>query len=418
MRYHEESFEEDHYFDDIDDYAAPQRPKFPLKVKLALLTIASVFGYSMLGSTFAANVRLSSGVVEYGQGILQATACDPSLTITPYATFANASNSGSYKLTTIQVSGLDTGCYGKDLLIRAYDSSTATPLTLYQTGGSTNYDSIRVYDANGSFSLAGSGLTYSEITNITGGFRVTLFNSASPAAAAISLATSVYKFTLETLDHDTNLSQTSLPSGSLTFNGSTTDISYGSNSAFTLGTGDFTVDVLANIGTAQNQTFYDAGGDVNSAGGFAFWIESGYIKIRRNGVGSDITYAMQGSWANSWHHYAAVRGNSKFRIYVDGTMVVEAVDSGYTITRDAPVVGQLNQYRSNYVLNGSLRNLRVVKGTALYSSNVTSPTSPLAKVPGTILLLLAQNQSNPTYDSSDNHWVPLVSSTLPAYVAP
>ena len=420
MSIRDDSFSDEYYHDDIQE-SSPRKSKGILKLKLALLSVVTVFGYTTLGSTFASNIQLGSGRVEFGQGVLVSTACDSSITVTPFATFANAAgNSAAYKLTDIQVTGIDSGCYGKDLVIKAFDSLTAIALNLYQTGGSTMYDSIRVYNNGGTFTLAGAGLTNSDINAVTGGFRVSLFNSASPASVAQALATSVYRVTIETVEHDSSLTQSSSPSGSLTFNGSTTDISYNANSGFVLGTSDFTIDVLANVSsTSSNQTFYDAGGDINSNNGFAFWIEGDTLKIRANfGVVADMTYSMQSGWRNSWHHYAAVRGNGKFRVFVDGTKVIEGIDTGFNIDRNAPVIGQLNNFRNNYAFKGSIRNLRVVKGSSLYSSNFSAPVSPLSKVSGTLLLLLAQNPANPTYDSSDNHWAPKISSTLPTYVAP
>jgi predicted RNA-binding protein with PUA-like domain len=126
---------------------------------------------------------------------------------------------------------------------------------------------------------------------------------------------------------------------------------------------------------------------------------------------------MDASWWSTYRHYAAVRGNGKFRIYVDGVMRVEAADTGYNINRNAPVIGKLNNF-NGYELRGQLRNIRVVKGTALYSSNFTPPTTPLANVSGTLLLLLAQDLGNPTYDSSDNHFTPSNSSNRPTWLAP
>lgn len=409
----------DYYHDDAHGEESPIKSKSKLTFKLVLLAIAGFIGYSTLGTTFAANVQLGSGVVEFGQGVRLTTACSPTLTLTPYATFANASGaSGTYRLTTFDITGLSTNCYGKDLIIRAYDSVTASALVLYQTGGSTNYDSVRVYNNNGTFTLADSGLTQSEITAITGGFRVTLFNSASPAATAQAAATSVYRFTVETAEHDAALTQSLLPSGSLVFNGSSTAIKYGANSAFVLGTGDFTIEAWAKVNNSRNaQTFYDTGGDVNSPGSFAFWIEGSQLKIRRNGI-NDISVNMDSSWWNgTYHHFAAVRGGGKFRIYVDGVMKVDGNDTGFSIDRNAPTVGILNNY-GGYELQGDLRNLRVVKGTALYSANFTPAAAPLAKVSGTLLLLLAQDSNNPTYDSSNNHWVPAVQSDLPTWSAP
>jgi len=412
-------FSDDEYFDDVIEEDELVRPKIGLKIKLSVLAIASVIAYSTLGSTFASKIQLASGVVEYGQGVLVATACSPTISLTPYATFANATgNNAAYRLTSLQVSGISTGCYGKDLILRAYDSTTSTPLTLYQTGGTTNYDSIRVYDNNGTFSLAGSGLTYSEISSIATGFQLTLFNAVGPAVAKAA-ATSVYKLTVETADHDGTLSQTSLPSGSLNFSNS--DISYDHNSNLILGTSPFTIDVWAKITNSQNQTFFDSGGNVNLAGSFAFWIESGYIKLRLNGTGQDLAAVLStGQWNDgNFHHYAAVRDANNFSIYVDGTRVGGPWGVNYSISNDNPVIGQLNNFRTSYALSGAIRNIRVVKGTALYTTTtITPPTVPLANISGTRLLLLAKNTATPTYDSSNYHWTPLVSSTLPTYVAP
>jgi hypothetical protein len=419
MARHDDASVEDYYHDDVLE-KAPQLKSRMLKIKLALLAIVAIFGYSTVGSTFATNIQLGSGRVEFGQGTQATTACDSNLTVTPFATFSNASgNAGAYKLTDIQVSGLDNGCYGKDLIIRAYDSLTAVALNLYQTGGTTMYDSIRVYNNNGTFTLAGAGLNHSEINAVTGGFRVTLFNSASPASVAQALATSVYRLTVESVEHDGNLVQSNTPSGSMIFNGSTSTIDYSANSAFVLGTGAFTVEAWVKLSATQsNETFFDAGGNVNDAGGFAFWIESNALKIRRNGCCSDLAVAMDSSWRNgAYHHFAAVRGNGKYRIYVDGVLKAEEVDAAATIDRNAPSIGRLFNF-AGYELSGDIRNFRLVKGTALYSSNFTPPAVPFAKVSGTLLLLLAQNSGNPTYDSSDNHWVASNSATLPTFRAP
>jgi hypothetical protein len=410
----------EYYSDDVYGESRQPKSRKVLSLKLALLTLISAVGYSLVGNTFAANVQLGSGRLEFGQGVLTSTSCDSSVVVTPYATFANASGTAAkYKLTDIQLSGISTNCYGKDFVIKVYDSATATPLDIYQAGGSTNYNLLRVYNNNGTFTLAGSGLTQSEISTATGGFKVTLFNNASPAAVALAEAASVARITVESVPHDGTLSQSMMPSGSLFFTSPNQSIDYASNNAFALGTGDFTLELWAKLPSTQsNETFYDAGGDVNNAGGFAFWIESNLLLIRRNGLVGDITVPMDSAWRDgNYHHFAAVRGNGKYRIFVDGVLKVEAADSGHTIDRTAPRIGRLSAHQT-YDLDGDLRNLRLVKGTALYSSNFTPPATPLAKVSGTLLLLLAQDSNNPFYDSSDNHFTPSNSSNLPVYRAP
>jgi len=432
------SIDHDDFYDDLynddpsfqeDDLGILQR--IPLKIKLASLALISVLGYSMLGSTFASNLQLGTGRVEYGQGITQALACDTNVTITPYASFANASGaSAAYKLTTLKVTGLDAGCWGKDLVLKVYDSTTASPLVLYQTGGSTNYDNVRVFDDNGVFNMQSAGLVSSDITQLADGFQVNLFNSAATPSVAQALATSAYKISLESLTHDSSLTLVNLPSGSLNFsNTGGYGIAYNSNSAFALGTGAFTIDVWAKIpqNAGSGFTFFDAGGDVNTTSGFAFWVESGLLKIRRNFASPDIGVTLDNTSAfrSQWHHYAAVRNTTtnKFQIYLDGKLVVEASDLSVNITVNNPVVGQLRTY-AGYGIQGEIRNLRLVKGTALYSGSTVNQTyftpqgAPLDKVSGTTLLLLVQNSGNPTYDSSDNHWTPANTYTFPAYLAP
>ena len=422
--------EEDYFHDDPIDVSSKESlfTKGRLKIKLAGLALISVLSYSLLGSTFATNISMSSGRVEFGQGVTQSTACDSTVTLTPYATFANASGaSATYKLTSIRLTDMGSGCWGKDIIIKVYNSTDSTPLNLYQTGGSTNYSQIRVFNDNGVFNLQDSGLTSNEISNISGGFQVTLFNSASPASTAQALASNVYKVSIESVNHDDALTLVNLPSGSMSFATSSYGIQYASNSAFDFGTGDLTVEAWAKVPTGlNNATFFTAGDNVNSSGSFAFWIEASNLKIRRNGlVHPDITVAFSDSWRDSWHHFAAVRGNDRYSIFVDGKLVVDTTNNvNPSITHTDPTVAQLAGFPNYYAFVGQIRNVRVVKGAALYSGTTVGTTyftpqaAPLSKVSGTVLLLLSQKPGNATYDSSDYNWTPTNTFTLPTYVAP
>ena len=122
--------EEDYFHDDPIDVSPKESlfAKGQLKIKLAGLALISVLSYSLLGSTFATNISMSSGRVEFGQGITQTTACDSTVTLTPYATFANASGaSAAYKLTAIRLTDMGSGCWGKDIIIKVYNSTDSTP---------------------------------------------------------------------------------------------------------------------------------------------------------------------------------------------------------------------------------------------------------------------------------------------------
>jgi hypothetical protein len=90
----------------------------------------------------------------------------------------------------------------------------------------------------------------------------------------------------------------------------------------------------------------------------------------------------------NWHHVAVTRSGSSIKLFVDG------VQSGSTYTSSATFsAGSANgMYISSIggvggYLVGNISSLRVVKGTAVYTSAFTPPTSPLTAISGTSLLL-------------------------------
>jgi hypothetical protein len=101
--------------------------------------------------------------------------------------------------------------------------------------------------------------------------------------------------------------------------------------------------------------------------------------------------------AGRWYHIAFTRSGSTWRSFVDGTQVD-------TFTSSASLYQSANQFALARVqgtnpFNGLLSNVRVIKGTALYTSNFTPPTSPLTAVTNTQLLTL---QSATVVDNSAN----------------
>ena len=68
--------DEDYFHDDPAEVSEKINifSKGRLKIKLAGLALISVLSYSLLGSTFATNISMNTGRVEFGQGITQAAA--------------------------------------------------------------------------------------------------------------------------------------------------------------------------------------------------------------------------------------------------------------------------------------------------------------------------------------------------------
>ena len=86
-----------------------------LKIALGL---AAVILIPTIGSTLAGSINVSSGAVEFGQGVVTTAACDTAITVTPTSVLTT----GSFKLNVVTVSGVATTCDGKFFTIKVLDS--------------------------------------------------------------------------------------------------------------------------------------------------------------------------------------------------------------------------------------------------------------------------------------------------------
>ena len=89
---------------------------------------------------------------------------------------------------------------------------------------------------------------------------------------------------------------------------------------------------------------------------------------------------------NKWTHVAYVRNGNTLSLYVNGTLAGTKSESGslYSNTTDSVFIGSI--IPTNNFFNGVVSNVRVIKGTALYTSNFTPPSAPLTNVTNTKLL--------------------------------
>jgi hypothetical protein len=105
---------------------------------------------------------------------------------------------------------------------------------------------------------------------------------------------------------------------------------------------------------------------------------------------------------NAWCHVAVTRDSSNnIRIFVDGVQTGSTTNSSANISGTASLtIGAYNATGSiTSFLTGYISNLRVVKGTAVYTSSFTPPTAPLTAITNTSLLTC---QSNRFVDNSTN----------------
>ena len=148
----------------------------------------------LIATTLAASITINSGsTVQFGQGVIQAATCDDAITISANSSFTNASGAGSFNVDTVTLSGVANACSGNTFTIRAYDTTTATPLTL-NSGGTPTTAFVFVPTISGSCSIAVTSSTFT--TSVC-----TYSSDATSVAIKVPVtlsAASVYKFTLET----------------------------------------------------------------------------------------------------------------------------------------------------------------------------------------------------------------------------
>lgn len=106
---------------------------------------------------------------------------------------------------------------------------------------------------------------------------------------------------------------------------------------------------------------------------------------------------------NVWRHFAFTKQGTTVRLFVAGTQEASATWSVNTyLTLSDGAIGRsyfLGAANTDNVFNGYLSQLRILKGTALYTSNFTPPTLTLNRITNTSLLTL---QNSTIIDNSVN----------------
>lgn len=181
----------DYYHDDPELIDPPKNSSRFGKLFASLIFL--VCGGLFIQTTLASNISLNSnGRVEFGQGVSRTIACDSNgITVTASANFKNAQGGGSYVLSSIEVSGVDSsssGCQGEYLTIKAYGNTSSTPLQF--VSGVTQIP-VAVNSTNPIFSIEAT--TAVSITGDSTSFTLQ-FDTAEPTIIA---SNSIFKFTVE-----------------------------------------------------------------------------------------------------------------------------------------------------------------------------------------------------------------------------
>ena len=113
------------------------------------------------------------------------------------------------------------------------------------------------------------------------------------------------------------------------------------------------------------------------------------LYLSSNGTGHDIASGVivstGGVTLNTWHHFALSRDGNSYRSFLNGSLVNTITSSSGLVANSQNVgIGAANN--GTEAFTGYMRDVRIVNGTAIYTTNFTPPTEPLQAVTNTSLL--------------------------------
>jgi hypothetical protein len=191
--------------------------------------------------------------------------------------------------------------------------------------------------------------------------------------------------------------------GSVYFDGSGDYLSLADDTDFDVAAGDFTAEGYFYF-TDKSTTgtcFFAKWANTPGRNYGLVYIKSGsQYRFAWSSNGTDETlYTSSGAYPGDvyrWVHIAVVRNGTTLKVYRDGKEIISASIGSSTIYNSSTsfMVGRFES-NTNYDYSGWISNFRFVKGTAVYTSEFTPPTSPLSNITNT-KLLCCKNSSSAT----------------------
>ena len=169
------------------------------------------------------------------------------------------------------------------------------------------------------------------------------------------------------------------------FNGSSQYLTIPANAAFAFGTGDFTIECWIYMNAAPTQwnalfagVQYGVVSDYGLYIGKAFGSTNGpcfqFNAAGTSTIGGNFASALS---LNTWHHIAITRSGTTGRLFINGAVSATVTDSTTMTNTIQKGIGGGYNGAVQTLFNGYISNFRIVKGTALYSSNFLPSTSAL-----------------------------------------
>jgi len=143
-----------------------------------------------------------------------------------------------------------------------------------------------------------------------------------------------------------------------------------SDSSFTFGTGEFTIEFWVYILSAADGEAIASCGSGDGSWQLRFRNRNGTIDLK---IGSSTSVTSTIS-LNTWHHFAITRDSSNTaRMFLNGT-IDDSATLNTNLDQSDLRIG-VNRSGANY-FHGYIDDFRITKGVARYTANFTPPTAP------------------------------------------
>ena len=170
--------------------------------------------------------------------------------------------------------------------------------------------------------------------------------------------------------------------GSVEFDGTGDYLSFATSTDFALGTDDWTVEWFAypTSETQYQRHFYLQGSSSSNIDGV--FADSSGIAFGRTGVWAATAVLHP---LNQWNHYALVHDSTNMRLYINGVESTTSTSNFGTDSTKTLNIGYSNSTFGGY-FTGNISNFRILRGTALYTSDFAVPIHELEVIGDTVLL--------------------------------
>ena len=170
--------------------------------------------------------------------------------------------------------------------------------------------------------------------------------------------------------------------GAVEFDGTGDYLSFATSTDFALGTDDWTVEWFAypTSETQYQRHFYLQGSSSSNIDGV--FADSSGIAFGRTGVWAATAVLHP---LNQWNHYALVHDSTNMRLYINGVESTTSTSNFGTDSTKTLNIGYSNSTFGGY-FTGNISNFRILRGTALYTSDFAVPIHELEVIGDTVLL--------------------------------